>query len=551
METTKARSHVISPERGEYVVQPTSTTPGWWIMGTTGHALPARSTRESLRESETPFADRNVLHYLAGINERIGIADRIIASQTDTTHSHYCEHNKFTTVHGGIVTAIDQNNHWRAEKQSEHYNAIRMQAFPRVLAYDGYSCPEHIASMDPSAQWLEGLQRSSDAAFRLKDQARALRVSDNLLAMCELRDLPATALQLLDLFIRLGSAVRTAEVSKGILGRIGKIKRVGPRGYHYEKLSAVDALNALRKYSLREVKRMFRTSAGIHLLASFGIQPTLRDIEQTWRPLVKELRSGVKEPPIRSVLKIMKGTRLRAPYRLEQADELPSPWTYPTLLPDEIHAQGLWNGTVWGSFANAPIGAVTDWWSYDWLNSASARSSWSSSAKYRNSCVLHGVAYGSLSEDWAITKAEYDHIASLWGGGTFAVSAWEMTRFSFMVDWFFDIGSRIKGLTRALASMGAYHTMKMNEGVWRSTRQTIERQGYVPEQSTEYELYAGAYIRGTAKHRAPVGWQTISEEIRYSRELCPFELQMPQLRVEISPFKVGIIAALVLSKLRG
>lgn len=221
---------------------------------------------------------------------------------------------------------------------------------------------------------------------------------------------------------------------------------------------------ARSRNSARALKRLVRYGslqqvARTYLNAVFGIMPTASDVSNFLKQIPKRLELSGR------VVDYKKGQRIRAAFRLGGGGEIP------------IYAPTSVNGTY------TKVGSRYRRWSYSLgLESLGASSSsvaaegttntgdwpYGSHLAFRVSS-LQGVAFGRVAEtvDWNDAVNALDDILAQ---APPALVLWELTPFSFVVDWFADVSGWMRRANRM--RWASARGLRLEDGVWLGERST-------------------------------------------------------------------------------
>lgn len=289
-------------------------------------------------------------------------------------------------------------------------------------------------------------------------------------AILELKDVPQTLRGIRDIlttFNRLTSGMspqRARKLARGMNPLTGGYvdKKTGEMKYSFDTQSLPQFLRALRTGAKSVPKDMSRWYNALsreakdfisaldgsiqdvakgYLTYAFGIEPTRRDVQAL---LGDPNSAGSKDGRWFQAQKVdyKRGQRIRVPFTLGPRDS-----DFPSCGP-------LYNDSVTGLLYNyhSANGAM------QFLNS-----SVDFNIRPRNSKVASGLAFAEVANDKSVSIPYSERLA--YSGGPLS-TAYEITPWSFAVDWFIDVGSYLQTLERA--QFPVEYRPELKFGSWKS-----------------------------------------------------------------------------------
>lgn len=268
-------------------------------------------------------------------------------------------------------------------------------------------------------------------------------------------------------------------------------------------------------------------AAGLYLAYQFGVKPTVGDVNR----FLGQRRTGKITLQARMV-KYEKDQRVRMKISLRPSQED----LMATLLVN------TWSNNGTDEVGDGPLGSKISYGSQH-VESILPAVHRISSIEYE------GVVYGRVK-----TAVEYQQelVTKIAMNSGWLSTAWELTPMSFVVDWFYDVGSAIRRLEQA--QLMARYRLSLVEGVWKSIRRTV--QTYAPSHIVAYNSTVRGVVPPVPYRQFDVTWSAtckvtgfrpLQGSTSYVRAPIAGSNQwaLPTLDTNLNGWQLGIGAAMV------
>lgn len=277
-------------------------------------------------------------------------------------------------------------------------------------------------------------------------------------------------------------------------------------------------------------------AARMYLTVRFGIEPTVSDVKKFLKQLGSDKLKILQVPR-----KLEKGTVLRAAYKIGASQAMLNQLCGVPPNGNAVEVRSTWIGTNGVFLVPNTSGSSRPWLPGTWaLRRVRCR-------EYR------GVLFGRLKAPIEMSSSMRKMRAFEWScplGKTF----WDLTPFTFLIDWFCDIGSVIERLDkicigteiRPQFESGIWHSAMMADTVYQpviSCASTVSLTGEPPD--AWYPIWHARAMNSTTVS----DWVRCSCESNYARApyVPPASILLPALRWKLSGYQLSTGAALVIS----
>lgn len=287
-------------------------------------------------------------------------------------------------------------------------------------------------------------------------------------------------------------------------------------------------------------KRSLHEAAAGYLGYRFGVEATSHDVHNFIGQIPSRVRAGVRR------VRYERGQPIRAGFRLDLSSEIPVP------SPHVCTQQGT----------SSPRNPYFDQ-TYDLsveLNCHYPGFSTNVNDMNFDSCLANeyrvtkyqGCCFGTVAEQYSRDIDPHDEIS--FNAGIFS-TAWEEIPFSFVIDWFYNIGSAISRWEKIRSSQ-AQGSVVLSDGVWSSIRTTVSH--YWPLLYTScVPVIDRCYLsdnkewlyldRHVTSHRSG-RFIKIGESIAYSRDRVSPSVTIPNVRLPNTGYQLSAGLALLLQQ---
>jgi hypothetical protein len=148
----------------------------------------------------------------------------------------------------------------------------------------------------------------------------------------------------------------------------------------------------------------------------------------------------------------------------------------------------------------------------------------------RETCTLTRIARAGV-----LCSLDIENLDK-WGFTKPLDAAWDLVPFSFIADWFFNIGHTIASFT---PEQGVTELAS-----WSTTSETIRREKWISRVTEEDSAYYGPYLCDNVTHTVN-GGRVISEVTTYKRTPQPTRALLPTFKLNINKWKVLDIGLIV------
>lgn len=287
----------------------------------------------------------------------------------------------------------------------------------------------------------------------------------------------------------------------------------------------------VRRYTL--LLGSLQAACEAYLTYVFGIAPTIRDVHSFIGQVPKRVRLGVRHTEFTRGQTVCAGIRV---VNGEEAVQL-----------SDINQRLVNIENVYNFGSNDGIWATV----YGANSTSMSSSSWPTSMCLWDETSAVGCCYGRVAAAKSYDIPILDDVsfnADLWS------TAYELTPFSFVLDWFVDIGQWIRQ-TSKIAYADSHARVDLVDGVWLSLRK--ETKHYAPQlfctsgvTCSESHVEGSMYWIGRAN--GSIQWSyvqhVISKTRSYSRDRIGAGVLAPKVHSMLTPFQASAGLALAINQ---
>lgn len=409
-----------------------------------------------------------------GTNPRYSYLNAIIWDGNGRDHPHYCTHHRQQLLQSGVATGTF--NEYRIKATSSNPSSAYLDS---VLAHNvEFAC--------------SGSTRKS---YSVSDDEVRRRINDAVISLASspidrAMNLPRAILELKD-------TKQTCRSARKLFQYVRRYPKVGWIGATVAQV------------------------ANAYLAWQFGIKPTIADVETFMGTIPKRFEVGVRK------VHYAKGQPVRAGIRVIHPEQkaLMAPWVCAYVDKKTVRVSpGVTN--TYNAFTSGGFGSTT-------ATEGSSSGHYVNSARWPYGAALSiaanevsGCVFGRVANDF---DADISALQSLQIAGDPLSTGWELTPFSFLVDWFVDLGQWIRNANRLNAARGL--GFKLEDGIWLSKR--LESVTYEPilgfSLSTDLTFSGNSFSYGTLITKTVKGYRRVATNVDYSRSVYQEVVRFPGL----------------------
>lgn len=262
--------------------------------------------------------------------------------------------------------------------------------------------------------------------------------------------------------------------------------------------------------------------AAAYLAYVFGVRPTAHDVSNFMGQVPERVGIGVRR------VQYHKGQKVRVGFSLkgEELNNYQMATTTNTgVIGYYVGSSGTWTAQKpflygWGNDAGIALPGVTKSWA--WPNLASKR---------LTSRELTGVVYGRVAADFS---GEFSVLDDIGFNSGLMSTAWELVPFSFVVDWFADIGKWLREANKLNAARRL--GFSLDGGCWVSRRESLVK--YVPvltaswSESPSIDTSTVFGIKFTCSGTKTVRMCELCRDVNYNRHILTDWVKFPSLSLK-------------------